>query len=73
MIFTGFTKGEIKAKSFLEAMFFYVIIFFKVHMFWEGHKILQILCPTFDYRAYSQKLGEDFPYFVAFTEYMNFT
>ena len=34
-----------------------------VHIFWEGHKILQNLHPTFDYSTYSQKLGEDFAKF----------
>ena len=28
---------------------------FKVHIFWEGHKILQNLPLTFDYSTYSQK------------------
>ena len=32
----------------------------KVHIFWEGHKILQNLHLTFGYSTYSQKLGEDF-------------
>ena len=31
----------------------------KVHIFWEGHKILPNLYLTFDYSTYSQKLGED--------------
>ena len=34
--------------------------FFKVHIFWEGHKILQNLPLTFDCMYCSQKLGEDF-------------
>ena len=37
---------------------------FKVHIFWEGHKILQNLHLTFDYSTYSQKLGEDFAKFL---------
>ena len=44
----------------------------KVHIFWEGHKILRNIPVTFDYSTYSQKLGEDFENFVAFSEYMNF-
>ena len=32
----------------------------KVHIFWEGHKILQNLSLTFDCMYCSQKLGEDF-------------
>ena len=36
---------------------------FKVHIFWEGHKILQNLHLTFDYGTYSQKLGEYFAKF----------
>ena len=43
-------------------------IFYKVHIFWEGHKILQNLHLTFDYSTYSQKLGEDLQW-VAFSEY----
>ena len=35
----------------------------KVHIFWEGHKILRNLHLTFDYSTYSQKLGEDFAKF----------
>ena len=35
----------------------------KVHIFWEGHKILWNLHLTFDYSTYSQKLGEDFAKF----------
>ena len=32
----------------------------KVHVFWEGHKILRNLHLTFDCMYCSQKLGEDF-------------
>ena len=32
----------------------------KVHIFWEGHKILRNLPLTFDCGTYGQKLGEDF-------------
>ena len=35
-------------------------VIFKVHIFWEGHKIFQNLPLTFDHSTYSQKLGEDF-------------
>ena len=45
---------------------------FKVHIFWEGHKILQNLPPTFDYSTYSQGKGKILHNFVAFSEYMNF-
>ena len=38
-------------------------LFGKVHIFWEGHKILRNLPLTFDYSTYSQKLGEDFAKF----------
>ena len=41
----------------------------KVHIFWEGHKILRNLHLTFDCMYCSQKLGEDF---VKFWEYMDF-
>ena len=37
--------------------------FHKVHIFWEGHKILRNLHLTFDNSTYSQKLGEDFAIF----------
>ena len=36
---------------------------FKVHLFQEGHKILQNLHLTFDYSTYSQKLVENFAKF----------
>ena len=43
---------------------FIVRIFdFKVHIFWEGHKILRNIQLTFDYMYFSQKLGEDFAKF----------
>jgi hypothetical protein len=35
----------------------------KVHIFWEGHKIMQNLHLTFDCMYCSQKLGEDFAKF----------
>ena len=35
----------------------------KVHIFWEGHKILRNIPLTFDRSTYSQKLGEDFAKF----------
>ena len=44
--------------------------YLKVHIFWEGHKILRNLHLTFDYSTDSQKLGSQ--NFVAFSEYMNF-
>ena len=43
----------------------------KVHIFWEGHKILRNLPLTFDCSTYSQKQGEDFANFLAFSEYIN--
>ena len=39
------------------------LYYVKVHIFWEGHKILQNLHLNFDYSTYSQKLGEDFAKF----------
>ena len=39
-------------------------MFFKVHIFWEGHKILRNLPLTFYYMHCSQKLGEDFAKFL---------
>ena len=36
----------------------------KVHIFWEGHKILRNLPLTFDPMYCSQKLGEDFAKFL---------
>ena len=36
---------------------------YKVHIFWEGHKILLSLHLAFDYSTYSQKKGEDFAKF----------
>ena len=40
------------------------IFLFKVHIFWEGHKILRNLPLTFDRMYCSQKLGEDFAKFL---------
>ena len=36
----------------------------KVHIFWEGHKILRNVPLTFEYSTYGQKLGEDFAKFL---------
>ena len=47
----------------------------KVHIFWEGHKILQNLHLTFDCMYCSQKYVRKVKIsqnFVAFSEYMNF-
>ena len=41
----------------------FLVIFLKVHIFWEGHKILQNLPLTFDCMYCMQKLGEDFAKF----------
>ena len=45
--------------------FWYRIITLKVHIFWEGYKILRNLPLTFDCSTYSQKLGEDFAKFCS--------
>ena len=37
--------------------------YFKVHIFWKGHKILWNLPLTFDWHYIGQKLGEDFAKF----------
>ena len=42
---------------------FYPIVVCKVHIFWEGHKILRNLHLTFDCMYGSQKLDEDFAKF----------
>ena len=44
----------------------------KVHIFWEGHKILRNLPLTFNYSTYSQKKVNISQNFIAFSEYMNF-
>ena len=41
----------------------------KVHIFWEGHKILQNLHQLFDWKYIWQIYGGDF---VAFSEYLSF-
>ena len=46
---------------------------FKVHIFWEGRKILRNPPLTFDYSTYSQGKGKISQNFVAFSIYMNFT
>ena len=40
--------------------------FGKVHIFWEGHKILRNLHLTFVYNTYRQKEGGDFAKFCGF-------
>ena len=42
----------------------WILVPFKVHIFWEGHKILRNLPLTFDRMYCSQKLGEDFAKFL---------
>ena len=42
----------------------------KVHIFWEGHNILQNVHRRFDYIG--QIYREDFTKNVAFSEYINF-
>ena len=44
----------------------------KVHIFWEGHKILRNLHLTFDYSTAVKSKGKISQNFVAFSEYMNF-
>ena len=46
------------------------VCIFKVHIFWEGHKILRNLPLTFDYSTYSQ--GKVSQNFVASSEYREF-
>ena len=49
-------------------------LWFKVHIFWEGHKILQNLHRRFDWHYIGQINSGDFAkIFVALLEYMNFT
>ena len=43
--------------------FFDAISFFKVHIFWEDHKILRNLHQLFDWQYIGQKIGEDFAKF----------
>ena len=45
---------------------------FKVHIFWEGHKILRNFHQLFDWQYIGQIIGGDLPNFVAFSEYINF-
>ena len=44
----------------------------KVHIFWEGHKILQNLHYRFDWHYIGQIYSEISQNFVTFSEYMNF-
>ena len=43
---TVFGQGNLNSKK---------IVMFKVHIFWEGHKILRNLHPTFDWQYIGQK------------------
>ena len=45
----------------------------KVHIFWEGHKILKNLHRRFDRYYIGQIYGGDFAKIVAFSEDMNFS
>ena len=45
----------------------------KVHIFWEGRKILQNLHLTFEWPNKDKSKVEISQNFVAFSEYMNFT
>ena len=45
----------------------------KVHIFWEGHKILRNLHRRFDPYYIDKSTVEISQKFVAFSEYMNFT
>ena len=47
-------------------------IFYKVHIFWEGHKILRNIHHRFVLFSVSQICGGDFAKFVVFSEYINF-
>ena len=49
------------------------IIYIKVHIFWEGHKILQNLHLTFVLCSVVKSKVKISQNFVAFSEYMNFT
>ena len=44
----------------------------KVHIFWEGHKILRNLHLTFDWHHIGKSKWKISQNFVAFSEYMNF-
>ena len=59
-----FGRTEDTKKSFRNELTFN-LDFFKVHIFWEGHKILENLAPVKSKVEISQN-------FVAFLEYMNF-
>ena len=56
--------------AFLNKQYFFYIFSIKVHIFWEGHKILRNLRLTFDWH-YKSKM-EISQIFLAFSEYMNF-
>ena len=62
--YNDWIKGKLsKSQTKWTGLVFAVPIFRKVHIFWEGHKILRNLPLTFDYSTYSQKLEEDFAKF----------
>ena len=51
---------------------FFITFFYKVHIFWEGHKILQSLHLTFDRHSEEKRKVEILKIFLALSEYMNF-
>ena len=58
------SSGPIQINLFQSPCFWKIVMFyFKVHIFWEGHKILQNFPLTFDCINCSQKFGEDFAKF----------
>ena len=67
--------GFIKIREKLDGLLvsFIKILSFKVHIFWEGHNILQNLHQLFDWQYIGPIIEMEISQnFVAFSEYMNF-
>ena len=68
---TSFPKLKEYEIAFGTVCSYFLVHFCKVHIFWEGHKILQNLPLTFDCMYCSKR--NILKNFVVFSEYMNFT
>ena len=51
----------------------WILYLLRVHIFWEGHKILRNLHQLFDLQYIGQIIGGDITKFYGLLEYMNFT
>ena len=58
-------------RKYISSLLFAYCVFNKVHIFWEGHKIMRNLQRRFYLYYIGQIYGGDFENFVAFSEYIS--